>query len=275
MDLENFIIENDVDILCLSEIWISSSDTRNIVFKNFNLIKSCRNEPYGGVAILVNKKVEKFLKPIACSYNDGQLEYIGCNLSVKAFKFSLFSIYIAPDRQISTVSLNNFNHALARNSSQNRLFCGDFNSHNTLWGDTYTDARGNALLEFMDDSDYVVLNTGSPTCIHPAGVSCVDVSFVTSSISHMFDWTTFNDGMGSDHLPIIIKIELPGQATVDFNITNPIPKNIDLTKFSSRLRELIPSIPLDLSILEKYNLFYDKIMDVCSKNSLRTNLHKK
>lgn len=263
-DLENFIIENDVDILCLSEIWISSLDTRNVIFKNFNLIKSLRPEPYGGVAILVNKNIETFLKPLACSYNDGQIEFIGCNLCVRNFKFSLFSVYIAPNKQMSRVSLNNFNSALLRNSTQNRLFCGDFNSHNTLWGDSYTDVKGDALSEFMDDADYVVLNTGSPTCIHPTGVSCVDVSFVSSNISHMFHWSTFNDGMGSDHLPIIMKIHLPCQTPiVNIHMSNPIPKNIDLTKFSRKLKELIPSIPLDIPVVEKYNLFFDKIRDAC------------
>lgn len=265
MDLDNFIIEQDVDIVCLSEIWMSSTDTRNIIFKHFNLIKSCRAEPYGGVAILVNKNIEKFLKPLACSYNDGHIEYIGCNLTVRSFKFSLLSVYIAPDKQISTVSLNNFNSDLKRCTFSNRLFCGDFNCHNTLWGDTYTDAKGDILSEFMDDGDYVVLNTGSPTCIHPTGVSCVDVSFVSSNISHLFDWSTFNDGMGSDHLPILIKMQIPGQVpfTNSF-VSNPIPKNIDLTNFSSKLRELIPSISLDTPVLEKYDLFFDKVRDVCS-----------
>lgn len=274
-DLENFIVEQDVDIVCLSEIWVSSTDTRNIVFKHFNLIKSCRTEPYGGVAILVNKKVENFLKPIACSYNDGHIEYIGCNLSVRSFQFSLFSIYIAPDKQISKVSLNQFNSALLRNSSQNKLFCGDFNSHNTLWGDSFTDVKGDTLSEFMDDCDYVVLNTGSPTCIHPTGVSCVDVSFVSSNISHMFDWSTFNDGMGSDHLPIIIKINLPCHTFLNVPITNPIPKNIDLTSFTRKLKELLPSIPVDASVLEKYELFYEMIKDACSRRSSKNQLSQK
>lgn len=96
--------------------------------------------------------------------------------------------------------------------------------------------KGDVLLEFMDDCDYVVLNTGSPTCIHPTGVSCVDVSFVSSNISHLFDWSTFNDCMGSDHLPIIMKINLPGNVPIINSFaSNPIPKNIDLTNFSSKL----------------------------------------
>lgn len=264
-DLENFIIEQDVDIVCLSEIWVSSLDTRNIVFKNFNMIKSCRNEPYGGVAILVSKNIEKFLKPLSCSFNDGQIEFIGCNLSVRSFKFSLVSVYIAPDKQISTVSLNNFNSALLRNSSQNMLFCGDLNSHNILWGDSYTDLKGDILSEFMDDGDYVVLNTGSPTCFHPTGVSCVDVSFATSNISHMFDWSTFNDAMGSDHVPILVRINLPCQpGVINFPTYNPIPKNIDISRFSTKLKDLTFSFPFDAPVLEKYDFFYDKIIEACS-----------
>ncbi|KAK9752439.1 Endonuclease-reverse transcriptase [Popillia japonica] len=97
---------------------------------------------------------------------------------------------------------------------------GDFNAHhsaigsyktdNDAMGSSKTDNDGNLLLKTIDNHQLVFLNDGSPTKLSRPNqcVSAIDVSLVSSSIAHYFDWEVVDDTYSSDHFPIKIVMGL-------------------------------------------------------------------
>lgn len=58
------------------------------------------------------------------------------------------------------------------------IWCGDFNSHNGMWGSTATDANGDVLEQFIESKSLVCINDGSGTrynCINNTECSGFDV----------------------------------------------------------------------------------------------------
>lgn len=47
----------------------------------------------------------------------------------------------------------------------NVVWCGDFNGHNTLWGNERTESNGQVIEELLDEKNLVCLNDGRSTSI--------------------------------------------------------------------------------------------------------------
>ena len=61
------------------------------------------------------------------------------------------------------------------------------------------------------DKDLTILNTGTHTMAdHP---STPDISITTPTLGGKTDWATLDNPCGSDHLPILIKCNVPHHAT--------------------------------------------------------------
>ena len=86
------------------------------------------------------------------------------------------------------------------------MLCGDFNARNALWGDSAVNGRGNAVEQFIVNSDAVLLNTGSQTHFHvqTGTSSAIDLTVVSSEVAADFLWEVDEDLHESDHFPIII-----------------------------------------------------------------------
>ena len=137
---------------------------------------------------------------------------------------------------------------------------GDFNAHNTLWGCTASDKKGQEVCDFILTSNLCLLNHKDPTYIHPAtgSRSSLDLAFCDPSLYMDFSWKVHDDLCGSDHFPIII------------NKTNPTPVpetqrwKLDKTDWDSYqslcLTELVPD-----ELIKSVNpiqLFTDKLLSI-------------
>lgn len=91
------------------------------------------------------------------------------------------------------------------------LWCGDFNSHNSLWGSNSNDANGILLEEFIDEKYLVCLNNGEGTrynCFKNTE-SVLDLTFISSSLAAVSTWKVLkHNTIGSDHYPVVTKIGL-------------------------------------------------------------------
>ena len=93
---------------------------------------------------------------------------------------------------------------------------GDFNEHHSAWYSSSTDTRGTLLENMISGSNFGILNWDSPTRLPGnANPSSPDVSLATASLITYTNWQT-KTNLGSDHLPIIISLQM------DLTI-NPIP----------------------------------------------------
>ena len=65
------------------------------------------------------------------------------------------------------------------------LWCGDFNSHNSLWGTNGTDANGTVIEEFIDYQKLVCINSGEGTSynIIQSTESTLELTFVSSALA--------------------------------------------------------------------------------------------
>ena len=65
------------------------------------------------------------------------------------------------------------------------LWCGDFNSHNSLWGSNDTDANGTVIEEFIDYQNLVCINSGEGTSynIIQSTESTLELTFVSSALA--------------------------------------------------------------------------------------------
>ncbi len=50
-----------------------------------------------------------------------------------------------------------------RRGNRKKIWCGDFNVHNSLWGSTHTDNNGEVVKELMNIKQLVRLNNGNGT----------------------------------------------------------------------------------------------------------------
>lgn len=84
------------------------------------------------------------------------------------------------------------------------IWCGDFNSHSSLWGCEHTDHNGVVVKELLDIKG-LCLNDGSGTRIDIGSGkrSAIDLTFVYDNLASKSNWTVLTQNIGSDHFPIL------------------------------------------------------------------------
>lgn len=93
----------------------------------------------------------------------------------------------------------------------NSVFLGDFNARHESWDSNYVgnlSRNSEELIEFLNATDYIVLNDGSGTRLNPTNgtTSALDLTFATASMGHKCDWQVHEDTLGSDHFPILLSV---------------------------------------------------------------------
>lgn len=88
------------------------------------------------------------------------------------------------------------------------IILGDFNSRNTMWGSNHTDLRVKIMKTFLDDDQFILLNTGDYTRHDPTNksFSAIDLSISNSTLSAQIEWNVLNEYNCSDHWPISITL---------------------------------------------------------------------
>jgi len=91
------------------------------------------------------------------------------------------------------------------------LLLGDFNAHSQQWGSNKRSTRGKMVEDFLLKSNLSLLNSGSPTYLHPATASssAIGLSITHPALYLDFCWQTDSDLHGSDHYPIVITTDIP------------------------------------------------------------------
>lgn len=88
--------------------------------------------------------------------------------------------------------------------NKNHIICGDFNSNNSLWGSTITNARGEAIHDFIDNNFCSLINDGSVTKGGKnTSSSSIDLTLCEISTSdRISNWKVLDENLGSDHFII-------------------------------------------------------------------------
>ncbi|GBM25353.1 hypothetical protein AVEN_12296-1 [Araneus ventricosus] len=81
---------------------------------------------------------------------------------------------------------------------------GDFNLHHPLWGSNDSSRFGNKFANWLMDSNFVILNTSTPTHTSPAGKqSLFDLTLCSKSLLYHSDCFVVDSSFESDHSPVV------------------------------------------------------------------------
>lgn len=208
-ELRHYLDTNKYDVLCFQETRLYPG-VRDICFSGYTCFR--RDRPGviptgagGGVAIYVRDELA--CQKLDLTFDD--FETIAVSLSLRnGTKLAVASVYIPPGNALEPVT---YQTLLREISHRSVLLCGDFNAYNTAWGSVRSNARGERLLQFIEDDGLCLLNDGTPTFVHGSGtMTCLDLSIATPNVATHCVWQVVLDQtLGSDHR--IVDITYKGQ----------------------------------------------------------------
>lgn len=193
-----------IDVVLLQETKVTPRC--HVRIPGFNLFRNDRTDRGGGVLIGVKSSILSTRINILDS-DETECELVGAKIIWQEMSFCLFSIYVPNTTQIRTNDLNR----IMSTEGSDILVGGDFNAHAELWGSHITNSRGRSVQGWIEDNGLVVLNDGRPTRIAcpPNASGAIDITLTTSNNSLLWNWTLFDEPLGSDHVPIIVTFRNP------------------------------------------------------------------
>lgn len=202
LPLQNFLISHKVHIALISETFFKPLAV--VKFKGFNVVRRDRESGKGGVAILIANNI----KYDTIRFNNVNLENLveicGIKTTINGRQLSFISLYKPPKITVSSEIWESF----FNNLEGECIIGGDFNAHHGVWGANISNSHGNHLVNALNASNLIVVNDGSATRITPPNIqkSAVDITILTPGLVTQSNWEILNDSMGSDHFPILIKV---------------------------------------------------------------------
>ena len=203
-EIKYFLSFADIKIAVLQETKLSSS-SRSPIFPGYAVIRKDRTRNAGGGLItLVHNSLAFSERPVSSS--DAVCEMQNVFIALHNSHVDLFNVYIPP----ASSSPPGYRPSLAGLlAGDSRLILGDVNAHDALWYSPTQDARGTAIADEINDSDFGVLNEdGVATRLPVAGdPSSPDISIASPDLLACASWST-HCTLGSDHLPIIVSLPI-------------------------------------------------------------------
>lgn len=211
--LEFLINKENIAITLLNETWLKD---QNVNFSGYKLYTNNRRDGYGGVGILVKKTLQS--KEIKPNYDFKPIESIYVEVKLNNTTYILSSIYIPPNINIEQVK-NKFQAYIDYlQTFKNVIFGGDINAMNPLWDNmNKINCRGRCIADSIINSHFYTLNNGKHTRqdINKKTASAIDITCASPNIINKTNWEVLEDNLGSDHLPILIQIELDSTQTIN------------------------------------------------------------
>jgi exonuclease III len=158
----------------------------------------------GGVAILVSKSMT--VSDISPDIDD----IAAIEICAGTSKYAVVSYYCPPDnRDLDTDTLEQYIRQYDR-----VIIAGDLNAKHQYFGSRCTDSRGEQLFDFVERNDLVVLNDPNQMTRHVVSTGysdLIDYIIVSKQVSSRFKECYSGECIGSDHLPIHLKLQLACQ----------------------------------------------------------------
>ena len=184
-------------------------------------------------------------------------------LEIIRMKIGHYSIIIVHNPPSCFLDFNNLQFL----SIFNRLIlCGGFNAHHDMWDSSQNNTNRRVLVSLLDNHDYVILNSSSPTHFSLTGHrfwSLLDLTIVSNSIASNRSTTIRNNFLDSDHS--IIHATVNG---VHLQETQFLPRwnfaKANLPKFAEMCGRILlsfsPNLVISLvAIMVKFYYFYSKL----------------
>lgn len=180
------------------KFYIPYSKNFNIHFKhNINSDIAC-----GGVANYIHKQFDCLELPLTTNIQ------VVASIIYFPSKITICNIYLPPTLKFTKNDIVNIINQLPSPF----IICGDFNSHNNLWGSDKTEAKGKIIETVLNDLDLSLMNSpNNPThfCTYSGKFSFIDLTIISLSLQVHFSWNTHSDLCWSDHFPRVLNLFHP------------------------------------------------------------------
>ena len=188
--------DSNPGVVCLQETKLGNSVYNPGL--NYTIYSmSPREDPHGGVSIIINKSIQHSNVPL-----NTDLQAIAVRATFER-EITICNIYIPPRTRFTLNDINSLINQLPTPF----LLLGDFNCHNPLWGGNFLDAKGRIIDDIIQTNDLNLYNNGAMTFhnVYTNDFSAIDLSLSSSAIHLDFNWEIDEYLHGSDHYPIYLK----------------------------------------------------------------------
>ncbi|KAJ8873117.1 hypothetical protein PR048_026734 [Dryococelus australis] len=196
--LQHYAMTHYLDVIFLQETHLHFDD-RRAVFSSYRFYMNGYTYIHG-VAVLVSKHIPS--APVSIDFAHTEIELVGCVVHLGGKKLNIYSLYV-----LAWHSVTEHNWDLLFDSlPDDALIGGDFDSHNSVWGDSIIDRAGAQLANSVLNSRFSPLTKGHHTLrgSYERRSIAIDLTICSSTIVHYFHWEIDTDPLGSDHFPVLI-----------------------------------------------------------------------
>ena len=240
-------------IICLQETKLKNTQT--VKLPEYSIVRKDRlgTSAGGGVLIAIHKSI---------SYSEIELttihEAIAVTLKTETGHLSILNIYNPPGNMLDL----DFLYPLS-NLHKSLLIVGDLNSHSPLWSPSRPDLNGEKIDKFLEDSNFAVLNTDTPTRINLRGQdSLLDLTLASANLALKTALSVLPFSMGSDHFPINLSIN----ESISFEET--FVSRYNLRKADWKTFKSLSTININSSIVDSdIQTFYTNILNAIRKTA--------
>ena len=197
-ELENIIAKLELHVVIISETWLKPDTMINM--SGFITYRTERADNYGGLLIWIHHTI-----PVTTTYKskpEEKLQYITINTA----DISITGTYAPPNYGYKEDEIETI---IQYSTNQKKIIAGDFNIYKFNIESYSTTRKTHKIIKIMEKYDLICINNNTPTRIgyqHQNNTS-PDLSFISSNMLNDYSWEMPSDTMGSDHLPILPKIQ--------------------------------------------------------------------
>lgn len=194
-ELQQFLAEEDVDIMIIGETWLNNNHEFRI--PNYKMYRNDRQlRPHGGTAILLKRNIPHASQP----KRNSNIEHTILVINPSDNPITIISTYSSPNVTITNADLESLFHL-----NRKTILLGDLNAKHRIWGCHTTNASGRALFDFFEQNDVQLHIPSNPTHYAAQGrPEILDIA-ITKNIQHDPQLTVIQD-LSSDHNPIMVTI---------------------------------------------------------------------
>ena len=182
---------NEIDIIGLNETKLSPAD--NFKVKGY---RSDRNATGGGVAILIKENLIHSLEPISFK----NIESVSIVVKTGNKNLRVTSVYIPLSKKLIYQDLE-----IIKNLKGSNIIMGDLNARHVSWNCITSNEKGNLLLKFCCDNNFIISAPNEATHFPTRGLPSIIDIFLFKNINNYSIPKSLNY-LSSDHNPVLVNI---------------------------------------------------------------------
>ena len=249
-ELGIFMEKHKVKVAVIQESKLSQT-SRAPCIQNYTTVRKdrCLGQG-GGLLTFVHKSINYLRKPESPeTLGDPHLEELSISAKLGNTDLIISNIYIPPISSCTGGYQPSLDHLMMTTDT---LLLGDFNAHHSSWHSSSTDTRGTNLENTINGTNFGILNWDTPTRLPGnATPSSPDVSLASASLITSSNWQT-KTTMGSDHLPILISLQMAPSSTPSLHRNYVNLKKANWERYSKDIEETLSLTQLIASKERRY-----------------------